>query len=81
MAYDVSNPHPLFGKDPNIINELGHTRYPRWVDHPSEKLSEGSKFPKRVLVQNPKEEEELTGKKPKGSKSWGDDKKPAEYGS
>jgi hypothetical protein len=29
--YDVSNPHPGFGKDPNILNEFGHTKYPMWV--------------------------------------------------
>ena len=23
--FDLSNPHPGFGKDPNIINEMGHT--------------------------------------------------------
>jgi hypothetical protein len=35
--YDVSNPHPLFGKDPNYLNEYGHTKFPMWVDHPTEK--------------------------------------------
>lgn len=29
--YDVSNPHPGFGVDPNILNEYGHTKYPMWV--------------------------------------------------
>jgi len=29
--YDVSNPHPGFGKDPNILNEYGHTKYPMFV--------------------------------------------------
>lgn len=29
--YNVSNPHPGFGKDPNILNEYGHTKYPMWV--------------------------------------------------
>lgn len=29
--YDVSNPHPGFGKDPNILNEYGHTKYPMYV--------------------------------------------------
>ena len=28
---DVSNPHPGFGKDPNILNEYGHTKYPMYV--------------------------------------------------
>jgi hypothetical protein len=31
IVYDVSNPHPGFGKDPNILNEFGHTKYPMWV--------------------------------------------------
>lgn len=31
LKYDVSNPHPGFGKDPNIINEFGHTKYPMYV--------------------------------------------------
>ncbi len=31
QEYDVSNPHPGFGKDPNILNEFGHTKYPMWV--------------------------------------------------
>jgi hypothetical protein len=43
QQYDVSNPHPGFGKDPNILNEFGHTKYPMWVGN--------------VIVQN--EEEEL----------------------
>ncbi len=29
--YGLSNPHPLYGKDPNIMNEFGHTHYPKWV--------------------------------------------------
>ena len=31
-VYTVSNPHPGFGKDPNILNEFGHTKYPMWVN-------------------------------------------------
>jgi hypothetical protein len=30
--WDVSNPHPGFGKDPNILNEYGHTKFPMWAD-------------------------------------------------
>lgn len=26
------NPHPLHGVDPNIMNEFGHTHYPKWVN-------------------------------------------------
>lgn len=29
--YDVNNPHPGFGTDPNILNEYGHTKYPMYV--------------------------------------------------
>jgi len=31
VPYSLSNPHPLYGKDPNIMNEFGHTHYPKWV--------------------------------------------------
>jgi len=43
----VENPHPGFGKDPNILNELGHTKYPMYV---------GS-----VIVKNAEEEAEARG--------------------
>ena len=29
--YTVANPHPGYGKDPNIANEFGHTHYPKYV--------------------------------------------------
>ena len=29
--YGVANPHPGFGKDPNILNEYGHSKYPKMV--------------------------------------------------
>lgn len=29
--WDVSNPHPGYGTDPNILNEYGHTKYPMYV--------------------------------------------------
>lgn len=31
QTWTVENPHPGFGKDPNILNEYGHTKYPMWV--------------------------------------------------
>lgn len=31
FGYSVENPHPGYGTDPNILNELGHTKYPMWV--------------------------------------------------
>lgn len=49
-------------KDTNL-NDAGHTLYPKWVDHPTEK--DGRGFPKKVLVKHKKAEEELLGK-PKG---------------
>ena len=52
--HTVSNPHPGFGKDPNIGNEFGHTHYPKWV-----KDVQG----KDIIVNNPKEEAELTAPK------------------
>ncbi len=27
-----ANPHPMFGKDPNIIDAYGRTEYPKWVN-------------------------------------------------
>lgn len=35
--YTLSDPHPLHGKDPNIINEYGHTEYPKYVHQFDEK--------------------------------------------
>lgn len=39
--YSVRNPHPGWNPDnpeepfdPNIANEYGHTKYPKWVSHP-----------------------------------------------
>jgi len=31
VPFSLSNPHPLYGKDPNIMNEFGHTHYPKWI--------------------------------------------------
>lgn len=61
VVYTLSNPHPLHGKDPNIINELGHTHYPKWIEHPTDKEASG-RWPLRVLVQDADEEAEITGK-------------------
>jgi|ERR1700748_960062 len=55
-VWDVDNPHPGFGTDPNIINELGHTHYPKWVEA---KDGRG-----RVIVRSPDQEEEATGIRP-----------------
>ena len=67
VEYGASNPHPLFGKDPNILNEKGHTKYPMHVDHPTEKDPRDAKgrFPLRVIVQDEDEHNELLGKSKK----------------
>lgn len=31
QKFDVSNPHPGYGKDPNILNEYGHTQWPKMI--------------------------------------------------
>jgi hypothetical protein len=53
--YDVSNPHPGYGKDPNILNEFGHTKYPMMV-YPN-----GRGLPGKI-VNNEHEENEALGK-------------------
>ena len=45
--WSVENPHPGFGKDPNILNEYGHTKYPMFVGN--------------VIVNNPEEEKAARG--------------------
>ena len=42
-----------------VKNELGHTEYPKWIDHPKDKTPNG--FPKRVLVKDPDEEAKVSG--------------------
>lgn len=54
--------------DDNSANELGHTNYPKYIDHPTEKVGA---YPKRVVVKDADEEAELVGsvetkKKPSG---------------
>lgn len=52
-VYGVSNPHPGYGTDPNIINCFGHTKYPMYVTKPN-----GDK----VIVNNADEEAVALGK-------------------
>lgn len=52
--YTVSQPHPLYGTDPNIINEFGHTIYPKMV-YPHGKHSTG------VIVNDAEEEKSIMG--------------------
>lgn len=33
-VYGVSNPHPGYGTDPNILNVFGHTKYPMAINKP-----------------------------------------------
>lgn len=47
QQYTVANPHPGFGKDRNILNEMGHTKYPMWVG--------------KVIVNNEEEEKAVRG--------------------
>lgn len=51
--YTLDNPHPGFGKDPNILNYLGHTKYPKMVKN---------KIGDNVVVKNEEEENEALGK-------------------
>ena len=65
--YSLANPHPGYGADPNILNELGYTEYPKWVDSKIEN--------KRVVVNNPTEEASHTGEpakvqKPASTDTW-----------
>lgn len=59
--YSVDNPHPGYGKDPNILNEFGHTKYPMWV-----KNSSGVS----VIVNNEAEEAELKVDAKLQAKGW-----------
>lgn len=76
--FTVRDPHPGFEVDPNIINEYGHTHYPKWVAHPTKKRVDvtttytgrdqsvankiETEFPEMVLVKNADEEKALLGK-------------------
>lgn len=48
-GYGPANPHPGHGKDPNIMNEFGHTVYPKWI----------TVGDKRVVANDEKHEREL----------------------
>ncbi len=53
VPFSLSNPHPLYGKDPNIMNEFGHTHYPKWI-YPDGGTN-------GVLVNDAKHEKEVLG--------------------
>lgn len=59
--WTVENPHPGFGKDPNILNEYGHTEYPMWVNDPADNT-------KRIIVNSKEEFEALS--KSKAAPAW-----------
>lgn len=52
QKHDVSNPHPGYGKDPNILNEYGHSVYPKMI-YPQGQAHPG------VIVNNQAEEDEI----------------------
>lgn len=63
--YDNENPHPEFGKNPNIRNEQGHTEYPKLVFPKEFKIAGKTptkvELESRVVVNSPAEEAEVTG--------------------
>jgi hypothetical protein len=56
QEYGVTNPHPGFGKDPNILNEFGHTKYPMFVGN--------------VIVNNEEEEKAARGEPAPAPSAW-----------
>lgn len=54
MVYSVEKPHPGYGRDPNILNEMGHSVYPKMV-YPNGNSQPG------FVVNNEKEEAEQMG--------------------
>jgi hypothetical protein len=55
QKWDVSNPHPGYGKDPNILNEYGHTKYPMWVGNVIVNNEEEEKAAHRETAKAPAE--------------------------
>lgn len=58
--YTVANPHPMYGKDPNIINPMGHTMYPKMI-YPKGKSEPG------IVVNSEAEEASYSEIKPSGA--------------
>lgn len=54
MTYTIDKPHPGYGKDENVINQYGHTIYPKMV-YPNGNAVAG------VVVNNKDEENEVMG--------------------
>ena len=61
--WDVSNPHPSFGKDPNILNEYGHTKFPMWTFSKIEN--------KRIIVNNEMELAQHSEEAKPAEAGWG----------
>lgn len=59
-GYGPANPHPGHGKDPNIMNEFGHTVYPKWV--------------KGQIAKDAKHEKEILGEEKKAA-AWSESSK------
>jgi hypothetical protein len=55
QKWDVSNPHPGYGKDPNILNEYGHTKYPMWVGNVIVNNEDEEKAARRETAKAPAE--------------------------
>lgn len=56
QKWTVDNPHPGFGKDPNILNEYGHTKYPMFVGNivvNNEEEEKAARSPSSVSEANP----------------------------
>lgn len=56
QKYSLENPHPGYGKDPNILNQYGHSIYPKMV-YPNGKDLPG------LVVNNQAEEDAAMGVK------------------
>lgn len=49
------------------------SEYPKWIDHPTDNVGlsrDGKRIPKRILVQDAKEEAEHYPEKKQKAKSW-----------
>jgi hypothetical protein len=68
VEYSHQNPHPLYGKDPNILNAQGHTEYPKWIEVDGKQVIAKNKEEEEKLL--PKEVEETSKMLAGKSKGW-----------
>lgn len=61
QKWNVSNPHPGYGKDPNILNEFGHTKYPMYVGNVIVNNEEEEKAERAKLEPKPADDTHKTG--------------------